>query len=59
MSKINIGLLGILVIIIIILSSNFYLSSKNEKLHEEIVIIKSLLEDIDLDIHEIEEKIEK
>ena len=59
MSKINIGLLGILVIIIIILSSNFYLNSKNEKLYEEIVIIKSLLEDIDLDIHEIEEKIEK
>ena len=31
---------------------------KNEILYEELIIIKSLIEDIDNDIHEIEEKLE-
>ncbi len=59
MSKINIGLIGIILIIIIILSSTFHLNSKYEKLYEELTVIKSYLIDIDNDIHEIEEKKER
>ena len=59
MSKINIGLIGIILIIIIILGSSLYLNSKYEKLYEELTIIKSYLIDIDNDIHEIEEKKER
>ena len=59
MTKINIGLIGILIIIILILASHYNLNSKNKDLHEELTIIKSFLEDIDNDIHEIEKKIEK
>ena len=56
MMKINIGLIGILIIIILILGSMFHLDSKNEKLYEELIVIKSYLEDIDDDIHELEKK---
>ena len=59
MSKINIGLIGIMLIIIIILGSSLHLNSKYEKLSEELTIIKSYLIDIDNDIHEIEEKKER
>ena len=59
MTKINIGLIGILIIIILILASYYNLNSKNKDLYEELTIIKSFLEDIDNDIHEIEKKIEK
>ena len=59
MSKINIGLIGIILIIILILSSTLHLNSKYEKLYEELTVIKSYLIDIDNDIHEIEEKKEK
>ena len=59
MSKINIGLIGIILIIIIILSSTLHLNSKYEKLYEELTVIKSYLIDIDNDIHEIEEKRER
>ena len=59
MSKINIGLIGIILIIIIILGSSLHLNSKYEKLYEELTIIKSYLIDIDNDINEIEEKKEK
>ena len=59
MTKINIGLIGILIIIILIFISHYNLNSKNKDLYEELTIIKSFLEDIDNDIHEIEKKIEK
>ena len=57
--KVNIGLIGILVIILLILFSISNLNSRNDNLTEELTIIKSLLQDIDSDIHEIEEKFEK
>ena len=59
MMKVNIGLIGIFVIIVLTLVSISNLNSKNNYLQEELIIIKSLLEDIDNDIHEIEEKFEK
>jgi len=33
------------------------LNSKNQLLYEELIIIKSLLEDLDNDIHEIEDNL--
>ena len=59
MTKVNIGLMGILIIIILIFGSIFYLNSKTEKLYEELVLIKIFLENIDNDIHKIEEKLKK
>ena len=58
MTKVNIGLIGILIIIILILFSFFNLNSKTENIFDELIIIKSFIEDIDNDIHEIE-KLEK
>ena len=55
MMKVNIGLMGILIVIILMLVSISNLNSKNELLYEELIIIKSLLEDLDNDIHEIED----
>ena len=59
MMKVNIGLIGILMIIILILFLISTFNSKNKLLNEDLIIIKSLLEDIDNDIHEIEEKLDK
>ena len=59
MMKVNIGLIGILMIIILILFLISNLNSKNKLFNEDLIIIKSLLEDIDNDIHEIEEKLDK
>lgn len=57
--KVNIGLIGILMIIILILFLISTFNSKNKLFNEDLIIIKSLLEDIDNDIHEIEEKLDK
>ena len=57
MMKVNIGLIGIFVIIVLTLVSISNLNSKNDYLQEELIIIKSLLEDIDNDIHEIEKNL--
>ena len=57
MTKVNIGLMGILIIIILILVSISNLNSKNDNLREELLIIKSILEDIDDDVHEIEKNL--
>lgn len=57
--KVNIGLIGILMIIILILFLISNLNSQNKLFNEDLIIIKSLLEDIDNDIHEIEEKLDK
>ena len=59
MTKVNIGLMGILIIIILILVPISNLNSKNDNLREELLIIKSILEDIDDDVHEIEKKFDK
>ena len=59
MTKVNIGLMGILIIIILMLVSISNLNSKNDNLREELLIIKSILEDIDDDVHEIEKKFDK
>ena len=56
--KVNIGLMGILIVIILMLVSISNLNSKNELLYEELIIIKSLLEDLDNDIHEIEDNLD-
>ena len=59
MLKVNIGLLGITIIIILLTVSFLNENTKNESLKQDLAIIKSLLEDIDNDIHEIEEKLEE
>ena len=41
MTKVNIGLMGILIIIILILVSISNLNSKNDYLREELLIIKT------------------
>ena len=56
--KVNIGLMGILIVIILMLVSISNLNSKNQLLYEELIIIKSLLEDLDNDIHEIEDNLD-
>ena len=57
--KVNIGLFGIGLIIFFNLYFFFDLKSKNQEINEQLLIIKSILDDIDNDIHEIEKKIEK
>lgn len=59
MMKINIGLIGILIIIMMSLGQFFYLKLINEKLYEELTILKSFVEDIDGDIHTMIENKEK
>ena len=59
MMKVNIGLFGIFLIIIFNLYLFFDLKSKNQEIKEQLLIVKSILEDLDDDIHEIEKKIEK
>ena len=59
MMKVNIGLFGIGLIIFFNLYLFFDLKSKNQEINEQLLIIKSILDDIDNDIHEIEKKIEK
>ena len=54
MMKVNIGLFGIFFIIILNLYLFFDLKSKNQEINEQLLIIKSILEDIDDDIHDIE-----
>ena len=36
----------------------YQINSKNQLLYEELIIIKSLLEDLDNDIHEIEDNLD-
>ena len=57
--KINIGLIGILVIIIFTSLSFLYLNTKTERLLEELNIIKGYVIDIDDDIHEIEKNLDQ
>ncbi len=59
MMKVNIGLFGIFIIIISNLYLFFDLKSKNKEINEQLLIVKSILEDLDDDIHEIEKKLAK
>jgi hypothetical protein len=53
MNKINLGLLGLVVILISIVLLYKAMDINNEKLYSELEIIKSLIADIDNDIHEL------
>tara|TARA_B100000029_G_C17175748_1_gene815004 strand:+ start:464 stop:634 length:171 start_codon:yes stop_codon:yes gene_type:complete len=55
MSKINIGLLGVAIIILILIFIIFKLNTENTVIREDLELIKSFLEDIDHDIHELQE----
>ena len=57
--KVNIGLIGILIVIILITVSIFNFNSKVDKLNQELITVKSFLEDIDNDIHDMQEELKK
>ena len=59
MMKINIGLIGVFTILILLSVLIFNFNSKIDKLNQELIVIKSFLEDIDGDIHDIEDELEK
>lgn len=59
MIKLNVFFLANLILMIFLIFSFFHFDSKEERIMEEITIIKSLIEDIDNDIHEIEETLTK
>ena len=59
MMKVNIGLIGILIVIILITVSIFNFNSKVDKLNQELITVKSFLEDIDNDIHDMQEELKK
>ena len=51
MNKMNLGLSGLLLIMIMISLIFFNFEKKYDSLNEEILILKSLIEDIDQDLH--------
>ena len=59
MIKLNFSFLGNLILIAFLIFLFFHFDSKEQRIMEEITIIKSLIEDIDYDIHEIEETLTK
>ena len=59
MTKLNLCVFGNLILIVFLAFSFFHFNSKEERLMEEITMIKSLIEDIDNDIHDIEENLSK
>ena len=59
MIKLNLCFFGNLILIVFLAFSFFHFNSKEERFMEEINIIKSLLEDINHDIHDIEENLAK
>ena len=59
MMKVNIGLIGILIVIILITVLILNFNSKVGKLNQELIVIKSFLKDIDYDIHDIQEELKK
>tara|TARA_Y100001934_G_C11792013_1_gene513133 strand:- start:236 stop:403 length:168 start_codon:yes stop_codon:yes gene_type:complete len=54
MNKVNIGLFGILLLIIVATASFIYNNKFQKQVSEDIDFMKSILEDIDRDIHELE-----
>jgi len=59
MIKLNYSFFRNLILMVFLVFLFFYFDSKVERIMEEITIIKSLIEDIDYDIHEIEETLTK
>mgnify|MGYP001270750277 CR=1 FL=1 len=57
MMKVNLGLTGILVIIFLILHNFFHFKQERKKIYDDLDVIKLILEDLDDDLHAIEEKI--
>ena len=57
MIKVNIGLFGILITIILIFFCFFFFKNEQQKISDELNTIKIYLEDLDEDIHNIEEKL--
>lgn len=56
MSKLNLGLLGLVVILISIVFLYVTMDNNNKKLYSELELIKSLVADIDNDIHELSDQ---
>tara|TARA_B100000242_G_scaffold282908_1_gene244622 strand:+ start:1125 stop:1301 length:177 start_codon:yes stop_codon:yes gene_type:complete len=57
MIKVNLGLVGILITIILILFCFLFFKNEHQKISDEFNTIKIYLEDLDEDIHNIEEKL--
>ena len=57
MKKINLGLLGLLIIILLIIYDINNSKKEYKILNEDLIIIKSILEDVDNDIYSLEEKL--
>ena len=57
MIKVNLGLVGILITIILILFCSLFFKNEQLKISEELNTIKIYLEDLDEDIHNIEENL--
>ena len=58
MSKINLGLYGVLIIFSLLIFKTYLDASHIEALMDEIEFIKVQLDHLDTDIHEIEQKLE-
>ena len=57
MIKVNLGLVGILITIILILFCFLFFKNEQQKITDDLNTIKIYLEDLDEDIHNIEEKL--
>lgn len=58
MQKINLGLIGILIIITMIAMFFLYYKKQNQKTIDDLEIIQLMLDDLDKDFHDLKEKIE-
>lgn len=58
MQKINLGLIGILIVITMIAMFFLYYKKQNQKTIDDLEIIQLMLDDLDKDFHDIKEKIE-
>ena len=56
MNKINVGLVGLALILVIIILQSIFINNKFDHLNENLQIIEKMLEDIDYDLHELEER---
>ena len=59
MTKINIGLIGILIILLTLTLILIYIHSNQNQILDELETIKASIGDLDYDIHEIEEMLTK
>ena len=59
MTKINLGLIGILIILLTLILILIYIHSNQNQILDELEVIKAFIGDLDDDIHEIEEMIAK